>query len=255
MTRASFHDFAIGLFSILGMAACLVPPLAPLRPYLTLPLVMLLPGLAVARLLLGSRASSFELLVISSGLSLAIAVALGLLLNIAGAMTPLGWSVSLGSVTLVACGARLLVNPTPGSPPDHDRKASPVSVAQASLFAIASLITVLAIAVAREGAMSQREYSFTEFWMATRKPVDQNIVTIGVHNEEKAPTSYQVVMVADGAMIGRWPRLRLDAGATWTTEISLNADLRRSQRVEAWLYRGDKPDEVYRKVWLVSSAN
>jgi uncharacterized membrane protein len=255
MMRAKAQTAVVGLATIVAIATTLAPTLAPLRPYLALPLVIVLPGLAGLRAALPRSALSFEILVLSCGLSLAISIVVGLLLNVGGFLTPPGWVGSLGGLTLVSCAAHLLRTPSPDPLVVPAGERFHVTLSQAAMFSAAALIALFGIGAARVGAMRQREYSFTEFWMAPLKPAEQNVVTIGIRNEEKVTTGYRVVIVADGAVIGRWPPVSLDPGATWSMDISLNSEMQRSQRVEAWLYRDDEPKEVYRKVWLASSAN
>ena len=254
MTRTNAYTTATFLAALLSMSAALVPALALARPVLSPLLVVLLPGLAIVRLLMrdGSLAATLPL---ASGLSLAITVLVGLLLDLAGAMSTVAWAFTLGGVAMLACGLRALMGSAPPPQVAARKRSAARASGQAVLFALSAVVALAAIGLARQGALAQREYAFTEFWMAPRQPLEQNVVAIGVRNAEKARTAYKVVMVADDAMLGRWPDIELDPGATWTTQISLNAQLRHSRRVEAWLYRAERPDEVYRKVWLSASPH
>ncbi len=253
--RARAEALATAGLAVVAIATAVVPALAPLRPYGALPLALLLPGLAVSRLALPRFPVSLELFVLACGLSVAISIAAGLLLNLGGALTPLGWASALGGVTLLSSAAQFLRNPSPAPPVDSVGVRLPLSIGQAAMFAVACAIALCGVGLARVGAMSQSEYAFTEFWMTPHDPVARDVVTIGVRNEEKATTGYRVVIVADGATIGRWPPVTLDPGATWTVDFPIDGELRRARRVEAWLYREDDPKLVYRKVWLASSAN
>ncbi len=87
--------------------------------------------------------------------------------------------------------------------------------------------------------------------MVPRTSMEQNVVTIGVRNQEGAQQQYQIAIVADGATVDQWPSVTLEPGVSWTADVSLGPIAQRSKRIEAWLIRPGFSDHIYRRVWLV----
>ncbi len=246
--RVSATTLAIAVLAMASALAALVPPLGFARALSGPLLAAILPGLAIVRMRPISGGQSFAALALGVPLSFAVTVLTGLLLNAFGALDVRGWSVALCSVTLAACLLRR-AEPETSTNLTRDFALKPI---EAMMFLMAFAVAIGAVVLAREGALAHRQFAFTEFWMTPQPPAEQNIVTLGVRNAERETTSYSVAIVSDGATIGRWPEVSLAPGETWTTDISLNSRLRRSPRVEAWLYRSQNPQVVYRKAWIAA---
>ena len=85
-----------------AVAAQLLPTPSVLRTAIAAPLVLFLPGYAIIRTAFADRWPRFETAILAVGLSLAICALSGLVLHVAGFLTPLGWSLILGGITLAA---------------------------------------------------------------------------------------------------------------------------------------------------------
>jgi uncharacterized membrane protein len=247
--------FAIGAIAIAAMLIALSPFGVRLRLVVVTPLVLYLPGRAILNALLPAPRQNLESTVMAVGLSLAITIGSGLVLNQIGCMTSAGWALALGAVTLAACIIGAWFRPVLRPRMATTRPFRPqINRVQWAAFAGAALIAAAAVATARLGALGHREYAYTEFWMVPHD-ADQNVVTLGIKNAEKTPTSYDVGLVADGASIGRWPAIQLQAGESWTDDVDLRAAFQRGHQIQAWLYKSDDPGNVYRKVWLSNLVN
>jgi uncharacterized membrane protein len=218
------------------------------------PLVLFLPGYSVLRIAVGARRLDLETLAFSIALSMAIDIFGGLVLNVFDALSLYGWTLLLGLVTVSALTLSLFGVSAPAklAPRSASLRLRPT---QWAMCAAAVLIGSGAIGLARSGAASQHEYTFTEFWMVPNAPSGGNIVTVGIKNEEKVASTYSIALFADGANVSRRSGIALQPGESWSDVVPLNGPLVRAQRVEAWLFKDDQPDNVYRKVWLSDPVN
>lgn len=222
--------------------------LSPLvRGLVVIPLVLFLPGYAVMRAM-GMRAR-FEAAhaVLASGLSMAIVVFDGLLLNWIGVLTPVGWAVSLGLATAAALGA--------GGAPTLLRQrrfvlaAGGLSVRRALMFAAALAICGASIQLSRERALSQREFLATEFWLVPAQPGNLSSLTIGVKNLEGEKADYDIELTLDGRLVDTWRSISLGDGETWTANAHLGVNAGAGGRAEAWLFKNHNRELVYRRAW------
>lgn len=222
------------------------------RAVLAVPLVLILPGYALTMAALPNLTLGFvERLIFTLGLSLAIAVVGGVVLN----LTPWGlqegtWAAWLGTVTVVAGVIAILRRRM-----QADTKSSPVivglSMRQTLVFGLAICITLGAIGLARYGATQQQSASFTQLWI---QPVNQGgmrSVHLGVESMERQPTQYRLELKSDGSVVREWPSIDLAPGKTWETTATLATG---TGSVEAILYRAEAPETVYRFVILRNSG-
>jgi uncharacterized membrane protein len=235
------------------------------RTMVALPLAVLLPGYAVITAAFSRDAlGTTERIALSLGLSLALGVVGGVVLN----WTPWGlragsWIVLLGGITVGAC-FYALARPRAATSGDEGRagviaRGSLPAFGDGSrarlvrdgvLLTLAAGITVAAGWIAIDGAQVRRE-GFSQLWML---PLDGNrAVQVGLRSEELASTEYTLRLVADGSALLRTERLRLEPGDQWEATVPVTADGIVSQ-VEAQLYRADDPTRPYRRVLLRPSG-
>ena len=238
--------FSAGLLAVAGVASAFLPMPTLVRVALALPLALILPGFALMRAAVPDRRQDGEWWTLAVGLSVSLCVIAGLALNVVGHLDPKGWALGLGVFTTICVAAARRRAPVQSAP---DTAPLRVSAFNAALFTLSLGIAASAVYFAARNLDTHREYQFTEFWMTPQGRYDQSLVTIGLRNLEAKPMGYDVSVVADGAVVGRWPAISVGPGATWSTDFALSGSLRKS-RVEAWLYRADDPTELYRKVWL-----
>jgi uncharacterized membrane protein len=221
---------------------------AMLRVILALPLVLVLPGYALAAAIFPKqRLGAPERLLFSVGLSLAVAVLGGLVLN----MTPWGlfsgsWAVLLGAITLGASIVALV----------RWREPLLVAVGQSRtglrayevlLISLAALVAVAGLRLVRTPVSPQ---GFQGYTVLSILPADENArdaVRLGVSSNEFAATSYRLQVKLNDTILREWPAIALAPGEQWETTVVLPTAQAQDERVEALLYRSDAPDMVYRR--------
>jgi uncharacterized membrane protein len=213
-----------------------------LRAILGLPMVFLVPGHTVLRAIGVKTASLPEHLAYAVGASLAFGVAGGLILNVMGCLTPLGWAISFWAVTL---GASLVATrgreapalaPWPGCVRIRGRHVA--------AFALAMLVTTGAFALAVRDEARLRQFQYTEFWMVPSATGDR--LAVGIRNVETETASFDVEIALAGRQFAVFRALALAPGATWTREIPMPVSAT-AQKAEAKLYRRED-NRLYRSV-------
>lgn len=228
--------------------------IVPIR-ILTLPLVCVLPGYALASALFARRVLGVpEHLVFSLGLSSAIMILGGLALN----STPFGlransWSVLLGCVTLCACLIALARRQGQRVSTSEWLKFArgDLTLRYAVLLCLAVAVICGAVIVSIIGAERQPFPRFTQLWILPAGGAEKNAVHIGVNNLESSVMEYSLDVNVDGTVVKVWPAITLRPNEKWEVTLLLsqtsNAGI---VKVEAMLYRRDAPTTVFRHVML-----
>jgi hypothetical protein len=267
MGRSQADVAATALVAALACAAAAVG--APPAAMIVLGILLIAaPGYLLGRLLVGSRTTGLELVVVMAGLALAVPVLGGLLLYAAG--VPLhrpGWLGLLAGVTLAADTAlfarrraaavgrpdrpAMQVQPVPsgleetGEPrlaPGEPRPAGRASRWHVAVFAVAVLVAAAAVGLAVTGAVRQPQPGFTQLWLS---PQQQSVHTLslGVTNNQGRATSYRLVLRRDGRVISTW-NLTLGEGRSWQRTVPFTG----KQVLAARLYRLPDLTHPYRHV-------
>jgi uncharacterized membrane protein len=239
--------------ALIAVAFLLASSNVTLKTVAAVPLVMYLPGSSVIRAARMDWHHDLRGIALAVGLSMAIAVLGGLVIELLNALSLNGWAVLLGSVVLLASVVSSVRSRQPTMPVTPNAKK--LTSVQWTMYGTAALVMLASVGLARVGAVNHHEYAFTEFWMVPKGAVGGNIITVGVSNSEKAKTTYDVVLFADDATVARMPSVTLLPGESWSEDVFLNGQLARAARVQAWLFRSDAPHDVYRKVWLSNSVS
>jgi hypothetical protein len=244
------------LLLVIGLtAATVLAVLGPLQlglvqVLLGLPFVLLFPGYALTAAAFPDGTLRFaERLLLSVGASLSSCALIGLLLHLLPAgITLQSWIILLSSLIVIgSCVglARRVLDPSP----------TPVSLEigiglnQGLLLALAGLISIGAVGVARLGVAEQETPGFTQFWALPAESDGQPAVRLGVTSMEPAATRF-VFQLQTGDHVLHGPMFELQPGQTWETTLKLPADgtmLRPGGALEATLYRQDAPGTVYRR--------
>jgi len=232
------------ILAVLCMIATSPSAPGPLRLAGGAMLVFYLPGAALTLAVLSRTPGLLEGAVLACGLSIAITILIGLALHGLDAMTSGGWAAALCLATLIGCAFSLLRQRTASAP----RPAIRIEPIQAGLAGLALLVAAAAVAVARQGALDHQIYAYTEFWMVPTVGTP-SVLKLGIRNREKAETVYAVDIVVGGRRLAHWPGIVLPPGETYENTVTTLASQTRGERVEAWLYKGEGRDTVYRKVW------
>ncbi len=199
------------------LAAVLQAPLA-VRAVLLVPLVLVLPGYAIAaNLFARGTIGSIERAVYSVTLSIAVVAVGGLLIQLVLGLSRDVWAVFLAAVTIYA--ALRLRGEAPGEPTAWPRAIPwPLPVAIVA-FILAGVIAGLAIASAGDGLReAQAKIRFTDFWLlpegASTLPVGGERLEVGLRSHEGRPVRFGLQLSSDGLVISR-QSLKLRSGEEW----------------------------------------
>lgn len=226
---------------------------AILRPILATLMVCAVPGYALTEaLFLGRQAPTLERVLWSLGLSLAV-TGLG---SFALYVSPWGirelpWAVLLSGVTVAASAlavVRRRRNPGVEAPPVRLQ----MNLRAGLLFAVALLVTALAVREARTAALEQPSVGFTQLWLLPVEQAARPTVRLGIRCMEHEATGYRLRLSVDGQIAQEWGEIALEPNGLWEQTFELPPAQAGAKRLEALLYRLDAPQQVYRRgvVWF-----
>jgi uncharacterized membrane protein len=264
-TRETHRDLQV--VAVVGLAALiavlLTPAHNPLRVVLGLALVLVLPGYPIATKMhqpMHPRARRpSEQLLLTCGLSLAITVLSGLLLN----LTPLGISQSsmaglLVLITEVTCAIAVWRRPSALARIEASSTLTPAPTSpspslawrrHAVLLGFAGLVTAGALVAAGLGATHKPAAGFTQLWMLPSSDNSGQVV-VGVRSQEPTSTRFRVRLLVDGRKTHQW-RIRLAPGAQWGTTVAVPP----GTRAQVLLYQvdGSSATTPYRQAFLAGN--
>lgn len=219
------------LVAVWAVAAALPRLLAidatPLTVVLGLPLALFLPGYPLTALLWpGRRWEGIERIALALGLSLALAVVSGLVLN----WTP--WGVGgvqqTAVLALVAVGGALLALLRRGGEPAATDRWSlaagpllpPVRAGQLLLLALGLGLVAAAVVISARSAATAPGSGYVAAWItpAGSRP---GTVSLGVDSHTASAAGYRVELLEGARTVRDWPRLSLPAGGTWSATVKL----------------------------------
>jgi uncharacterized membrane protein len=203
------------------------------------------------KLKLGHAIGGMDQLILSLGLSMAIDILVGFVLNILPiGLQGLSWTVALGLLTvLFALIALFMRRNTPAS----STKTHPVRITlpDALFLGLAIFIIINAIWLAAIRPPDPQP-SFTQFWILPANPNSKVCaVSIGIQSFELTSTQYDLTVAVNSKQIeGKWSTITLAPQQKWTQIVPLTPEAQNDLQVEAQLYRLDQPSTVYRDVHL-----
>jgi uncharacterized membrane protein len=251
------------LLAVVGLAlldyAFSVLPAFPgdgvLRPLVGLPMVLCVPGYAIAAAVWPrGDLRQAERLTLSLGISLALAAVGGVVLYWTSAgLRPTPWAVVLGVPTLVAAATawvrRSTAQPTSDVLANTHRATRSLALPGVALLGAAAALILGAVGIAVGGASQQRE-TFSELWLLPSNDPTSSQVTVGLRSMEGQPTHFRL-QVRDGDRVALDAQdIELSNGQTWQTSLDVAGDEPASASLEAIAYRADAPDTPYRRVEL-----
>lgn len=240
----------VAALAFLALIAAVVSAPVWLRAPLLVPLVLVLPGYAVAANLFAPKTIGItERGVYAVALSIAITALGGLVIQLALGLGREVWAVFLAGVTLYASLRILVEGPSdPLSRPSSISWAIPVA---AVAFLAAGAIATLAVVSAGQGLRdAQAKIHFTDFWLLPDggAGTETNRLSVGLRSHEGQPSSYTLELTRSGEILSHQD-LRLRAGEKWERSFSVSA-APRGVPVVAVLSRDGAP---YRRLNVVPS--
>lgn len=215
-----------------------------LRSILGAPTVFLVSGHVMLRAIGVRTTSMSEHLAYAIGASLAVGIAGGFALNGAGFLTPLGWAIWFCIVTTAAA----LTAASRSNIPDLPARPKPVRVQlwQGAVIALAAVVATGAYALSIRDQASDRQFTYTAFWMLPSADGDPGRLSIGVRSSETMTQRFNLEITLDGQPFAVFRSLTIAPGDTWARKIPVPV-LATQQKAEARLYRpGD--NRLYRSV-------
>lgn len=247
-----YADLLLAAGTAIGAAGIIVALDAgdALRVAAALPLVLVVPGYAVLSALLPGRGlEPSAKLAVSFGLSIAVAILGGLLLDVTsvgfGTQT---WAIFLAGVTVTACLASALLRPQGHREARDAPRRRRFSVLAFTSFGAAVLIGAAAVAISRESAQERdREFRFTELSLLPSPEGDGYVAE--VTNRERTRQRYTLRIFAGGQQVlGSTTNLGLDEGETRRIEVA-DPLVGGAERLEARLSLATAPTAIYRRVF------
>ena len=214
------------------------------------------PGYLLNEVLFDTRRIGLERVVVVTVLAFCVPILGGVLLYAAG--FPLhrsAWLGLLAGSTLVGdavlFGCRLLrrrrgPQPSPDQAAQHARQHR-LPAGQIVAFAIAIVIAITAVGVARIGAARQHYPGFTQLWL-THRDQSAPTVNLGVGNHEGRTIRYRLILFRNGQVAATW-NLTLANDHTWERTPRFG-----NYTIVAKLFRLPDLSHVYRNVAIYSDG-
>ncbi len=223
---------------------------------LALPLIFLLPGYTFIEVLFHRRPiDGVRRLLLSLGLSLALDILSGLIINsFPIGLTKLSWACYLSTFVIVLSLVALCLR---GNTSLNGLWLSQVRLnvrkhLVGELFLCATLgIVAFAFLFSYNSALHQHRKGFTQFWMVqSAVPGQECSVLIGVDSFEFKRMKYHLIMTLNKEHATLLPLVVLSPQKSWKILVPINVPVNGSVFVEARLYRADEPAHTYRDVNL-----
>ncbi len=247
-TRPTLELVTVGSLACAGAVVAYLPSAGyGLRLLLEIPLVLILPGYAIAAAALPRRDRwTVEWFAVAFGASMSAVALCGLALD----QTHWGlqrrpWATVLAGLTVAGVLVALLRD----GPSEKSRGPSSLRIEPGLVIVltIVLLVAVGAAGVARLDALqAKRNERFTQLWMLPAR--GGTAVRIGVVNDEGKTQRYTVVLRAGLRPLATWHDVVLAANRSRVVMARLPRGLPDPSRLEADLYRGADSRVVYRHV-------
>jgi hypothetical protein len=211
-----------------------------LRLILAAPLVLVLPGAALLGLFPGRMAAPGRY-ALMAGLSMAVCVLGGLLLNAVGALTTLGWFVLLSAISL----AGALVAPHPHAAISRPWSGLAFRPRHGVLVAATLAAMTVTWGASLRNATDFHPFAYTDFWMLPVQPGSTGY-EVGIRNQERRPEVVSLRVTVDRTLVGMWRDIAVAPGETVLKRVALPE----GRTAEAMLFRAgpDNSVELLRKV-------
>jgi uncharacterized membrane protein len=223
---APWRDLAAAAgFALTGMVLALIPVSGPARTATLLPLVLFVPGYALAAaLFLPGEIGRDVRVVLSVAFSVGVTALGALAVELVVGLDRPVWAGLLASATVAAAAVamrrRASLAPRAASAGPFLPRVGPIALV-AILLAI--VIAGWAIASATEEVHRQASRShFTSLWLLPRESEAEPAAAVGVENHQGRTVTYWLTVRRGARTVGRW-RLRLAAGQEWQGQFSASA--------------------------------
>lgn len=242
------RDLRIAVVAAAGCTlVALLAPFEVVRLLATLPLALFLPGYAIVAATFARHPLPLPMtLTLSAGLSLIVLALGGLVLHFApGGVGSLGWATLLFLVVLGGSRQAALARTRPLTT-WHRPRIRPREVA----LLLASLaVGAGAVALALTPQSAGDAQGFTELWIL---PAEEGggRMRVGVSSQEQGQVVYRLYVRQGDQRLARRD-FSLSPGGGYVTQVRTD---RSPDIVTAALFRQNRPDKAYRRVWAFPSG-
>jgi Protein of unknown function (DUF1616) len=230
----------------------------PVRIVFALPLLLILPGYALTAAIFARRRPGMShVVLLSVGLSLAVAALGALLLDLTVGLRTWSWSVLELCVVCGGCAVALVRRRGTTDLPRVLRIRQP-GVRDVLLLLGAALLAAAAVAFARTPLSANKVQGYTALWLVPTSNHDYSTLRLGVKSGELRTQVYRLVVTRGGRVVYAKRGLVLEPAQAWTRTVAISPPRRRgATAVTARLYRSqDAAASPYRtvRVWLRGST-
>jgi uncharacterized membrane protein len=222
-----------------------------LRGLASVPLVFYLPGSALLNALRLERRPFPEWQAITTGLSIAVTILAGLVLNAVATLTPRNWTLCLGIIILTSSLIAAVTKIPSGGDTERKKAVQVPSLYVGAIFAASVILTAATFNFAVQAEQKYRPFQYTEFWLVPSIQYGPDIVTIGVTSQEAKTYDFDIEVRAADQTIAVWRSVTLMPGQSLIEHIAVPSAAPKPQKVRALLFRSDDPAFVYREAWVV----
>jgi uncharacterized protein DUF1616 len=252
MRRANAELLAAAAFAVLGAIVVALIPGRPVRVLFALPLLLLLPGVALAAALFPrTRLDRARRLLLQLGLSLAVAILGALLLELTVGLRRSSWVVLLALVTCaaVAVSIRRGAGHAPGT-----FQVPHIRFAEAAMFCLAIALVTATLVFARTPLAAKHVQGYTALSMLPMH-AGSRVVHVQISSSELRPLRYRLELYAGRRRL-EVRRVALVPGQQWQTSLQLTPNESAGVKwIRARLYRADHRHAIYRSVWVRPSRS
>ena len=227
-------------------------PVDVLRLVFALPLVLFLPGYALAAAIFArERLEAPKMALLAAGLSLTVLPLGALVVNYApGGIGAGSWAILLVLVVLAACRAAALRRPRARDTALAMPKLA-LGRARAAIFGLAALVAVAAMVLAFVPLSAKNAIGYTALWI---KPSGHTAASIGVRSDEQQGGDYRLDIRIGSSSSPIVRRFSLDPGQSRIVRVDGGAGAA-GRPVSAVLFRSGHP-AAYRRVatWIPAAG-
>lgn len=257
LKRTRRLEEALGVLIIAGVGMVLnlggvdIPALRVIFGFL---FTFVLPGYALFLLMLRGARSIGDRTLISLGVSLVVDILAAFALHfVPGGLSLVSWTLTLGGITIAASLAVIIL--TQFDKNEQLAASEGVRVpgeifrwnwGNMALYGLAILLVIGALILTRNSAAQVNSATFTQFWMMPNDNPERTDIQLGIINQEGKTVDYVVEVKINGQIVDKWPKITVEAGATWRGYPDVPPVKSGTETVEAFLYLVEKPDTVYR---------
>lgn len=212
----------VGALALTGLLVTLLPSPEWLRTVLLVPLVLFLPGYALAANIFAvGTIGGAERSVYAVVFSIAVTAVGGFLIQVPFHLSRDAWAVLLAGVTLAAA-VRGALTTAPASEPRGRLLPWPLPLAGGLLLVAAALAAISVVSATNGLHDAQSRIRFTSFWMLPSAG-ESGSVAVGVRSHEGRPTRYRLKLEAGGRRLAA-ADIRLKAGQTWEARFPVGEE-------------------------------